>query len=494
MLDLKKIILFFLLLAAPFPACAQDVAPVKESDILPFLEQVISLHRSIGDSETLPDNAREVLLKDRLRQNSKKLLQKSFEFARAQAAVFGITPPSEASLDQSQSRRLRLLKAMADSDKRVAELQSALGAPKLKDTAREKLKGDLKLAKARQELIKTMVGIFNSEGDNSGLLIDQVNALSRTVIDDSPDQQQPGAKDAAVVKSAAPKEENIADDDGLFRLSTSMFSYSRKKTEIDNLLQQVRELAERNQSISLSIRAALRSALAEGNALSAENGSDPKGLAEYRKSIDALMVRYKQLAATIIPVGEMNVILEKATRNLEEWSRLVNDDWNRVFRQLIIRLVILGIAVAIPFILSLAARRAISRYVKDSKRKRQLNIARRVILIALLAFVVLANFITEFGSLATFAGFITAGLAVALQTVLVSLVAHFFFFGRYGVRAGDRITVSGVTGDVVQIGLLRLYMRELKSEDDGWASTGKIVAFPNSILFQPTAFYKHMDQ
>jgi hypothetical protein len=339
-----------------------------------------------------------------------------------------------------------------------------------------------------------MVSIFNSEGDNSGLLIDQVNALSRTVIDDSPDQQQPGAKDAAAAKPAAPKEANIADDDGLFRLSTSMFSYSRKKTEIDNLLQQVRELAERNQSISLSIRAALRSALAEGNSLSAENGSDPKSLAEYRKSIDALMVRYKQLAATIIPVGEMNVILEKATRSLEEWSRLVNDDWNRVFRQLIVRLVILGIAVAIPFILSLAARRAISRYVKDSKRKRQLNIARRVILIALLAFVVLANFITEFGSLATFAGFITAGLAVALQTVLVSLVAHFFFFGRYGVRAGDRITVSGVTGDVVQIGLLRLYMRELKSEDDGWASTGKIVAFPNSILFQPTAFYKHMDQ
>ena len=62
------------------------------------------------------------------------------------------------------------------------------------------------------------------------------------------------------------------------------------------------------------------------------------------------------------------------------------------------------------------------------------------------------------------------------------------------VRAGDRVTVSGVTGDIVQIGLMRLYMRELKDAENGYQPTGKIVAFPNSILFQPSAFYKHIDR
>ena len=82
---------------------------------------------------------------------------------------------------------------------------------------------------------------------------------------------------------------------------------------------------------------------------------------------------------------------------------------------------------------------------------------------------------------------------MALQSVLLSLVAHFFFYGRYGARAGDRVNVAGVTGDIIQIGMTRFYMRELTSSDQGFKPTGKIVAFPNSILFQPAAFYKYVE-
>jgi small-conductance mechanosensitive channel len=108
-------------------------------------------------------------------------------------------------------------------------------------------------------------------------------------------------------------------------------------------------------------------------------------------------------------------------------------------------------------------------------------------------FVLLLHFISDFSSVVTFAGFITAGLAVALQGVLLSLVAHFLFYGRYGVRAGDRVNVAGVTGDIVQIGMVRFYLRELHSNAQGVLEpTGKVVAFPNSILFQPSAFYKYV--
>jgi hypothetical protein len=43
------------------------------------------------------------------------------------------------------------------------------------------------------------------------------------------------------------------------------------------------------------------------------------------------------------------------------------------------------------------------------------------------------------------------------------------------------------------MGILRLYMRELKETDKGLEPTGKIVAFPNSVLFQPSALYKYAD-
>ena len=52
---------------------------------------------------------------------------------------------------------------------------------------------------------------------------------------------------------------------------------------------------------------------------------------------------------------------------------------------------------------------------------------------------------------------ITAGLAVALQNVILAVVAYFFLIGRYGVRVGDRITLAGVTGRVVEIVHTRVF-------------------------------------
>jgi hypothetical protein len=44
------------------------------------------------------------------------------------------------------------------------------------------------------------------------------------------------------------------------------------------------------------------------------------------------------------------------------------------------------------------------------------------------------GFVSEFSALATFAGFITAGIAVGLQAVLLSVATYFFIVGRYGIQ------------------------------------------------------------
>jgi small-conductance mechanosensitive channel len=98
--------------------------------------------------------------------------------------------------------------------------------------------------------------------------------------------------------------------------------------------------------------------------------------------------------------------------------------------------------------------------------------------------VLTVGFVSEFSSLATFAGFITAGIAVGLQAVLLSVAAYFFIIGRYGIRVGDRISVAGITGDVVDIGLVRLYLIELAGTGLDFYPTGRIVVFSNSVLFQ----------
>src|SRR5262249_29832937 len=100
------------------------------------------------------------------------------------------------------------------------------------------------------------------------------------------------------------------------------------------------------------------------------------------------------------------------------------------------------------------------------------------------------GFLSSFGSVATLLGFITAGLALALQNVILSVVAYFFLVGRYGLRAGDRVTVSGVTGQVMEVGLVRLFLMELSGTGADLHPTGRVAAFANAIIFQPAALMK----
>jgi small-conductance mechanosensitive channel len=80
-----------------------------------------------------------------------------------------------------------------------------------------------------------------------------------------------------------------------------------------------------------------------------------------------------------------------------------------------------------------------------------------------------------------------------LQTLLLSVAAYFFVVGRYGIRIGDRISVAGVTGDVVDVGLVRLYIMELAGTGVDLYPTGRIAVFSNSVLFQPTTpLYKQV--
>jgi len=93
-------------------------------------------------------------------------------------------------------------------------------------------------------------------------------------------------------------------------------------------------------------------------------------------------------------------------------------------------------------------------------------------------------FASRLGSVVTFAGLITAGVAVALQSVILSIVGYFFLIGKFGIRVGDRVEMGGVKGEVVDIGLVRMHLMELGGAD--YVPTGRVVAFSNSIVFQPT--------
>jgi small-conductance mechanosensitive channel len=148
-----------------------------------------------------------------------------------------------------------------------------------------------------------------------------------------------------------------------------------------------------------------------------------------------------------------------------------------------VRLAVLAVLLAIVFLAAEIWRRAALRYVQDTRRRYQFLLLRRIALWCLVIVIVGFAFASELGSVVTFAGLITAGLAVAMQSVLVSIVGYFFLIGKYGIRVGDRVQIGEVTGEVIDLGLVRLHLMELGGHGQ-LGPTGRVVAFANSIVFQ----------
>jgi small-conductance mechanosensitive channel len=85
----------------------------------------------------------------------------------------------------------------------------------------------------------------------------------------------------------------------------------------------------------------------------------------------------------------------------------------------------------------------------------------------------------EGAQLATYLGFLTAGLAIALRDPLVNLVAWLYITATRPFRVGDRIEIAGLRGDVVGQNPFAFQMLELGLEQ----STGRVVSTPNALIF-----------
>ena len=537
--------LFFLALLSGVlltPAYAQEVT-LEQNDILNYLEELINWQRDAVALDPGADNAREVIFQNTLKQNSAKVLQSGFKFARTEAAHQSEAQAEEASNSDEpapeQTPRQRITQRAEETQSRIDQIETRLSqldpriakAPKTMRLALEKERGDLqdelKLAEAKKELFQSVLANISAAaaGESKGFL-GKINNLASTLPELSTVKAPKEAKSADATAQTIPSSiallipglPNTATPattpavsprpvTSILSLASNLFDITREQRALKDFILQTTHLEQTSKALIKTLREAMDHATApadqtpqEATAVEhSDHDGDPS--AEQADThtkpaepltIDKKIAEFKKIAADIVPLGDATLWVGMSKRAAQDWQNLLEQQMQAVLRSLAIHLGILAIAIAIPLLISSALKRAIKRYVMDPKRQRQAQTGRRILTWLIIVFIVLQNFISDFSSFATFAGFLTAGLAVALQSVLLSLVAHFLFYGRYGVRSGDRVSVAGVTGDILQIGVMRFYLRELTKSGDGFAPTGKVVAFPNSILFQPAAFYKYV--
>lgn len=502
---------FFLVAAAVFigawTARAQSTAPVKGA-ILDHLSAAISWYRRVSSLDITAGQPSDVLYVEDARTSAAEALKLAFQASLAQAAL--LAPKKTAAAETTPSplasgQQSPIAQATANTDNRISQTQAQLAEldkqigralGKKRETLvsqRDVLQGELDLEKTILDALQKIATV-TMENQGTGL-VGQIDQLKQSV----PEVFAPAGKETKNAASAAQgSQSNAAKNSGLFGRTAALLTLVRDIHDIDQLMSQTARLRDTADKLDAPLRDSLKSLVQQGrDIVNQPPPSNAAQVAATRAKFEELKTQFQQLAAAAVPLREEIILLDRCRVDLQQWNSSIDAEYDQALRSLLTRVVIILIALGFVLLLSEMWRRGAYRYIKDTRRRRQLMLIRRFVTGFLMVVVIALGFISEFSSLATFAGFLTAGIAVALQTVILSTAAYFFLIGRYGVRVGDRITVQGiagqpVTGDVIEIGLLRLYLMELSGTGIDLHPTGRVVVFANSVMFQATPFFKQL--
>ncbi|MCT4611964.1 MAG: mechanosensitive ion channel family protein [Clostridia bacterium] len=87
-------------------------------------------------------------------------------------------------------------------------------------------------------------------------------------------------------------------------------------------------------------------------------------------------------------------------------------------------------------------------------------------------------------SLATFLGLFTAGLAIALQDLVLNFAGWLFIVSRKPFELEDRIQIGEFKGDVIDIRIFEFSLLEVGNWVDAEQSTGRIIHVPNGRVLK----------
>jgi small-conductance mechanosensitive channel len=505
---LARLALYLLLGSVSVLALAADQAPSKPVDplsqravmtgdqVVQILDQTVDWYRSLGTQQQAATQPSDLLILYANRQVADKLMSLSFEIARANAEL--ISSEANAAQEQKEAESAeeqsftRIRKKLEDQrtalQSEIESLRRQVSASNgNKDDLQAQiavLQGELDLLNARRNLLANMTQYAN-ENANANALKAHIDAIAASI---------PSTANATVTTTttttapANPTSVTSAvstslSQFGIWDLTAAVVRLSAKGRTIETADQRTAELQDLFTQIRQLPLEQLKALAARGDEIAAQNTQDRATLKNIRDQYDTLAWLFQQTSAIVTPLSKAEVLLTQYRSNLNNWREATQRQYREALRALGLRLVVFIALLALVFTAAELWRRAVFRYVQDVRRRSRFLLLRKIVLWALVVAIAASTFATELGSLATFAGLITAGLAVAMQSVLVSVVGYFFLIGKYGIRVGDRVQVGNVTGEVIDLGLVRLHLMELSGQGS-MSPTGRVVAFANSIIFQ----------
>lgn len=158
----------------------------------------------------------------------------------------------------------------------------------------------------------------------------------------------------------------------------------------------------------------------------------------------------------------------------------LNNLWTRIAsgHALIATAIVISLLLLLrSMILRIAYRNIDDKFVR-LRYKRGLSY---IVLLAAI-FLLLPIWLPSLRSIATFLGIFGAGFLIVTRELWLCVGGWVYIVIRRPYVIGDRIQLSGVAGDVIDIRLMETSLMEV-TRSEGGMTTGKIIYFPNSKIF-----------
>ncbi len=462
-------------------------AVMTGDQVVRILDETVDWYRMLGVQQQSATQPSDLLILYANRQTADRVVALAFELARANAELLSSQAEMEQAdaPDRRRARRRCCRETSETLDARRTAIQAEITATQRQLAGAEaaeraalqakvaELQSELDLLNARRNLLNNMVDFAHeTDANGSGVsaLKEHINAIAASIPRGARGAMpELGAADAqagaAGIGNAAPPsttEQVGARRFGIWDLGTNVLRLQSKLSTIDEVDRRTEALQQTFTQIRAVPEQQIETLSARGDALGARPAAgDATELKTARDEYDTIAWLFQQTSSILVPLTKAGVLLDQYRNNLDSWRDATRTQYRSALKTLAARVGLLLLLLAAVFVAGELWKRAVFNYVQETRRRHQLLLVRRIVMWAVALAIVGIAFATEASSFATFAGLLTAGVAVAMQSVLVSIVGYFFLIGKYGLRVGDRVQIANVTGEVIDLGLVRLHLMEL---------------------------------
>ncbi len=468
----------------------------SNTQVIGYLLQSVNWHRHVYTERQVANDPGDLVFLNDNQGIESQIVKLSFEFAKADVALAKtatsshdapatVTGPVSADLAHFIELKNRNDQVTQQTSADIGRLNEKLTSARKAD--RKKLKAALDDAQSRLELMQAVSQTVNDliQFVQTARTAQANNATLDLTIDDLA-QSIPELSSPATPLSKLPAQDadsrtsNSSRETGLLGLASEVSALNRKLRVVDEKIRLTDNFLLSVKDIRTPMSGFITRVLQRA-ATSNLQTSSLSLLREQKSQLDALTFELKAFSPAIVALDKQKALLEEYESHLLPWRTAVASQYRQAWKKLVVRLLIVVLIVGLLFGMGEISRRLALGRIQDPNRRRVISMVHRLLTLFAIVVVALFSVASDLSSLATYFGLLTAGMAVALQNVILASLGYLVLMGKRGIRIGDRIQVSGITGDVINMGMLQFQLREFDIEEGRF--TGHVATFSNSLVF-----------